>query len=268
MLEQEKIGKYIAQKRKGIGLTQKELAERVGLTDKAVSKWERGKSIPDHDVMRELCRVFDISVNELLSGEDIVSEDYPDKAEQNMIALVSVGKSRSSDSVVMAVGLALGIVFLILGICSMWQGAYGEVFAVRFVEFPSLLFVIGLTVIVLVVSGLFRDFIRAFSIVCSRAGGLVDSSAGDYAYGDSGSVNSLAGSSTSRPLLALKVAFITNLLAGLLHFVSDMIVILPNYGAVPEGRFPAVLSIELICIWYALLLDLVLVPIYFRLRKK
>ena len=70
-VDQVKIGKFIAERRKAQGLTQLQLSEKLHVTDKAVSKWERGKSMPDSSIMPALCRVLDITVNDLLSGEAV-----------------------------------------------------------------------------------------------------------------------------------------------------------------------------------------------------
>lgn len=69
-----KIGKYIAFKRKEQGLTQKQLAEKLNMSDKSVSKWERGICLPDVSVYLELCKILDISIHEFLAGEDIPKE--------------------------------------------------------------------------------------------------------------------------------------------------------------------------------------------------
>ena len=71
-----KIGKFIAKCRKVKGLTQEQLAEKLYITDRAVSKWERGLSLPDAGIMLELCSLLDINVNELLNGEKIEMKDY------------------------------------------------------------------------------------------------------------------------------------------------------------------------------------------------
>jgi len=68
-MDQEKIGKFIANLRKDKNLTQFELAEKLGITDKAISKWETGRSMPDISLLKELCTILDISISELLSGE-------------------------------------------------------------------------------------------------------------------------------------------------------------------------------------------------------
>ncbi|MBQ3013218.1 MAG: helix-turn-helix domain-containing protein [Clostridia bacterium] len=84
-MDQVKIGKFIAERRKKSSLTQMQLAERLGITDRAVSKWETGKAMPDTAIMLELCEILGISVNELLSGEKINMENDNQKKEQLLL---------------------------------------------------------------------------------------------------------------------------------------------------------------------------------------
>ena len=84
-MDQLKTGKFIAECRKNQGLTQMQLAERLNITDRAVSKWETGRAMPDASIMLELCEILGISVNELLSGEKINMENNNQKNEQIMI---------------------------------------------------------------------------------------------------------------------------------------------------------------------------------------
>ena len=86
-MDQIRIGKFISACRKEQGLTQAQLGERLGITDRAVSKWETGKSMPDSSIMLELCGILDITVNELLTGERIQMEDYSKRAEENLVEL-------------------------------------------------------------------------------------------------------------------------------------------------------------------------------------
>ncbi|MBO5869677.1 MAG: helix-turn-helix transcriptional regulator [Clostridia bacterium] len=86
-MDQIKIGKFIADCRKQKGLTQMQLAEKLGITDKAVSKWERGIAMPDSSIMLELCDILSISVNELLSGEEINVENNNQKNEQLLLEM-------------------------------------------------------------------------------------------------------------------------------------------------------------------------------------
>ena len=84
-MDQVKIGKFIAQCRKQAGLTQLQLADQLGITDKAISKWENGKALPDSSIMLALCSILGISVNELLSGEKISMENNNQKHEQLLL---------------------------------------------------------------------------------------------------------------------------------------------------------------------------------------
>ena len=82
-----KIGKFIANCRKEKNITQEKLAEKLFITDRAVSKWERGLSLPDADKMLDLCNILDINVNELLNGEKIDMKNYEKKTEELLVEL-------------------------------------------------------------------------------------------------------------------------------------------------------------------------------------
>ena len=84
-MEQEKIGKFIAELRKEKKMTQIDLANKLGITDRAISKWENGRGMPDLSLLMPLCEILDISINELLSGERLDKEDYQEKLEENFI---------------------------------------------------------------------------------------------------------------------------------------------------------------------------------------
>ena len=84
-MDQIKIGRFIAERRKKAGLTQLQLAEKLGITDKAISKWERGLAMPDTSIMLELCDIISISVNELLCGEKLDMENNDQKNEQLLL---------------------------------------------------------------------------------------------------------------------------------------------------------------------------------------
>ncbi len=86
-MEQVMIGKFISACRKEKGLMQMQLAEKLNITNRAVSKWETGKSMPDVSLMLDLCNILDLTVNELLSGERIIMEDYQKRAEENLLEL-------------------------------------------------------------------------------------------------------------------------------------------------------------------------------------
>ena len=94
-MDQLKIGRFVAECRKNKGLTQMQLAEKLGITDKAVSKWERGVSMPDSSIMLELCDILGISVNELLSGEKIDMENSEQKNEQLLLDMAKEVEKRN-----------------------------------------------------------------------------------------------------------------------------------------------------------------------------
>lgn len=86
-MDQEKIGKFIAACRKEKKYTQAVLAEKLGITDRAVSKWETGKSLPDASMMPELCELLEININELFSGERLEMDQYKKMAEENLLQM-------------------------------------------------------------------------------------------------------------------------------------------------------------------------------------
>lgn len=87
-MNQKKIGRFIAERRKNASLTQMQLAEKLNITDRAVSKWETGKSLPDASVMLELCDILKITVNDLLSGEIVTMDNYSKESENNLLEML------------------------------------------------------------------------------------------------------------------------------------------------------------------------------------
>ena len=94
-MDQLKIGKYIADKRKATGLTQEQLAAMLGKSGKAVSKWERGVCMPDVSVYTELCNILGITLNEFFAGEDIEPADVEVQSEKNLLGVATEGSNRS-----------------------------------------------------------------------------------------------------------------------------------------------------------------------------
>ena len=118
-----KIGKFIAEKRKAKNLTQLQLAERLYVTDRAVSKWECGRSLPDSSIMLELCEVLDISVNELLTGEELEMETYSKQAEENLIQMIK--EKENSDKRLLNLEIVLGITGTLFLLVMMFTGILG-----------------------------------------------------------------------------------------------------------------------------------------------
>ncbi len=93
-MEQEKIGKFIVLLRKEKGMTQQELANKLGITDRAVSKWENGRGMPDYSLIKPLCQELNITVNELLSGERIKKEEQEEKFEYNVLNTIDYSNKK------------------------------------------------------------------------------------------------------------------------------------------------------------------------------
>lgn len=112
-----KIGKYIAEKRKALGLTQKQLAEKLNMSDKSVSKWERGICLPDVSIYMELCSILRISINEFLAGEDIGAENVIEKSDSNLIQITKESKKKQKNlkTILAVVTVFAVIVSTILG---------------------------------------------------------------------------------------------------------------------------------------------------------
>lgn len=117
-MNQIEIGKFIAKCRKEKKLTQMQLAEKLNITDRAVSKWETGKSMPDSSIMLELCEILGITVNELLSGEEIERESYEKRADENLIALKRKDENNMTKnmliSILFSAALLIGIMVCLI----------------------------------------------------------------------------------------------------------------------------------------------------------
>ena len=118
-MNQVEIGKFIAKCRKEKNLTQAQLAEKLNITDRAVSKWETGKSMPDSSIMLEVCEILGITVNELLSGEEVDMENYEKKADENLIALKRKDENNMNRNIVISIifSATLLIGLMVCAIC-------------------------------------------------------------------------------------------------------------------------------------------------------
>ena len=116
-MDQIKIGIFILNCRKEKGLTQEQLAEKLGVTSKSISRWENGNTMPDYSLLKDLCNELEINVNELLSGEKIKGNDYMNKSEENLIKLrKQIDKRKKVLTIISYVFMAIIIVAFILNI--------------------------------------------------------------------------------------------------------------------------------------------------------
>ncbi|MDD6202807.1 MAG: helix-turn-helix transcriptional regulator [Lachnospiraceae bacterium] len=162
-MEQEKIGKFIAELRKEKGLTQKKLAQQLNITDKAISKWECGYSLPDNSVMVDLCDALGISVNELLSGERLSATEYSKKAEENIMTLIqenNARKKRSRRQFILSI-----IAVILLTVYFFWvinKSTQNGLKIGYFLDFIALNVDTILPLIMLILAGQLKPFINLF----------------------------------------------------------------------------------------------------------
>ena len=121
-MNQIKIGEFIAERRREMGMTQMQLAERLGITDRAVSKWETGRSLPDASIMLELCQLLEITVNDLLSGEVVSMENYNKELENKLIEMVR--EKEKADRRLLTLEWVIGILSCIILFVPCFIGAY------------------------------------------------------------------------------------------------------------------------------------------------
>ena len=110
-MNQEKIGKFILECRKEKKLTQAELAEKLGVTDKSISNWENGRNMPDLSLFKLLCELLDISINDLISGEKVSEDKYQEKLEENIISTIDYTNKKLSKK-----NNVIGIILIVFGV--------------------------------------------------------------------------------------------------------------------------------------------------------
>lgn len=110
-MNQIKIGRFIADRRKAQGLTQMQLAEQLNITDRAVSKWETGKSLPDSSIMLDLCALLQISVTDLLSGEIVTMDNYNKELENNLLDMIK--QKEQADKRLLTMEIITGVICIL-----------------------------------------------------------------------------------------------------------------------------------------------------------
>lgn len=117
-MDQIKIGKFIQERRKEKKLTQSELAEKLDVTDRAVSKWENGNCIPDASNIQELCKILNITINDLFSGCVVDMRDNEKKLEENLLEMIKIKEKRDKELLILEIFIGV-IVSIIMFLCIM-----------------------------------------------------------------------------------------------------------------------------------------------------
>ena len=246
-MDQIKIGKFIAEMRKEQNLTQIDLAEQLGISNKTISKWECGNGMPDYAVMETLCDILKINVNELLSGKRLPSKDYNKKAEENMMSLIQESSEKKMWPRFESLTAILGIMALLATVVLMILSCGGVSAIANFIDIPSALYVTLSSFIVLVISGLWKDFWKAFRLGWGKQS-VVDVS------------------QVKKSLLAVKTEMRTLVFCGLIMSGVGLVELLRRLSD-PEMIGP-LLAIMFLSTFYGLLFSLCLFPVRARLEKK
>lgn len=143
-MNQEKIGKFIAYCRKNKKMTQSELAEKLGVTDKSIGNWENGRNMPDLSLFKPLCDELEITINDLMSGDKISKEKYQEKFEENIVNTIDYSTKKINKYGNM-IGLLLVIFGLFISISAIMifpsESSWGSIYSV----FGVVIFVIGIS---------------------------------------------------------------------------------------------------------------------------
>ncbi len=142
-MNQEQIGKFIAECRKNKKLTQSDLANLLGVTDRSVSNWETGKNMPDLSLFKPLCEILEISINELLSGEKLKRAEYQDKLEENIVNTIDYSTKRITkyNQVISLILIIFGF-FISLSALMIFpsESSWGSIYSV----FGIIIFMVGI----------------------------------------------------------------------------------------------------------------------------
>lgn len=246
MLNQEKTGRFMAEMRRQQNLTQKQLAEQVGVSDKTVSKWETGRSMPDNAIIMDVCLLLNISVNELLSGEKFSQEHYVGKAEENMLELVKETEYHKRKGKWTIVGTIFSFLMLVFACIFTILSAAGVEALAWYIDLPSIIIPLGITFFVLFASESLWDFLQGFAIVYGKK---------DY--------------SDERILQAyhaMKTVLVTIPIAGVFTFLVSVVAIV-GYLHNPELLGPH-FAVAILSLFYCCVTEILLIPTAVRLRKK
>ena len=123
-MDQVKIGRFIQEKRKEKKLTQSEVAEKLNITDRAISKWENGVCLPDAGTMPELCEILGISINDLFSGEKVDMKENEKKLEENLLEMTKIKEQK--DKMLLRLEIVLEVIVMIFFLALIMVAAYVE----------------------------------------------------------------------------------------------------------------------------------------------
>lgn len=243
-MDYAKIGKFIAEKRKEKGMTQKELAKQLGIGDKAVSKWECGRGMPDNSIMLPLCDLLGINVNELLMGEVLSEKDYNESTGNIILTLMEEKESLEKKNkknlfscvlVVLFVAILLLLITMPLRNWNDWLYFYYDPVALATDTI--------IVLVMLLATGNVKAFFQSFLLIRKK----------------DANRNRLFSS-----LQAVKLAIASFLLGGGLLTLIDTIFILKTMEKTPGIG----VAVSLLTMLYGILLAILLLPVKYKLKSK
>ena len=165
-MDQNKVGKFIQKLRKEKKMTQQELADKLGVTDKSIGNWENGRNMPDLSLFKPLCDILDISINELMSGERIDKDKYQEKFEENIVNTINYSTNQI-DKYTNVMGHLLIIMGLFTSMSAIMifssESIWGSIYSV----FGIVLFLIGMSRLTTKTPFKKRMFLLAFAFIFS-----------------------------------------------------------------------------------------------------
>lgn len=167
-MNQEKIGKFIAKCRKQQKLTQQDLAEKLGVSDRTIGNWENGRNMPDLSLFKPLCQILGISINDLLSGEKINKQEYQEKFEENIVKTIdySTHKLNKYNQFISLIFIIFGLFISLTAIMIFpSESSWGSIYAV----FGIIIFIFGIYRLLCIIKWYKRLIIAFLFFVCSLA---------------------------------------------------------------------------------------------------
>lgn len=246
-MEQQKIGKFIHDLRKEKELTQKQLAELVGVSDKTISKWETGRGIPDTAIMNELCQVLGISINELLSGEKLSVDNYNGKAEENMVNLLKDTEQQKEKQKWSKVNIVLNLLWGLLLCFMVYILGMGGPDIIWFLDMPSLFLIVGFLILGLGISGQMKYFWLGIKVSCVTDKGIekIQLEKAEYALE-----------------FGIKIVILTGIIAALVSFIT----IMGNLDA-PSALGPN-LAVMILTVLYGIVFSMILMVFKARVHNR
>lgn len=167
-MDQNKIGIFISSLRKEHNMTQQQLADAMGVSNKTISKWECGKGLPELSLIQPLCQLLEISVNELLAGEHIAEKELPERAEENIVKLMEETELLKSKKQCSLPGIIISLIILFLLVWLLLGSNMGWELHHLYFDTIALIVMAGIMIFYLIGTGLIKPFVCAFQYLMGK----------------------------------------------------------------------------------------------------